>query len=111
MTAHHQKPTRRTDPPFPGLLQVRRRRRGRPPPPGALFNFGVALTDLARTGDPSAKPARLRAAAAKYRAAAGEDPANVQALNNLGLILADLGQSAAPAERAAALAAADTSKP
>ena len=77
-----------------------------PPPPGALFNWGVALTDLARAGDPSARAVRLKAAASKYGAAVREDAANPRALNNWGLALADLAASAPPAARPVLLAGA-----
>ena len=74
-----------------------------PPPPGTLFNWGVALTDLARLGDPPSRPARLRAAAARYEASlaggGGASGSAPQALNNWGLVLHDLASTADPAAR------------
>ena len=64
-----------------------------------LYNWGVALTDLARLAKMSGSPEHrnyLSAAGEKYAAALRWNPRNPQALNNLGLVLQDLAQGLAP---------------
>ncbi len=56
----------------------------------ALYNWGVALSDLARALKPSAPgeaAACLHLASQKYAASLQIAPANPQALNNWGLVL------------------------
>jgi tetratricopeptide (TPR) repeat protein len=64
-----------------------------------LYNWGVALTDLARLAKMSGSPEHrnfLNAAGEKYAAALRWNPRNPEALNNLGLVLQDLAQGLAP---------------
>ena len=62
----------------------------RPSSHAALYNWGVALSDLAR-GLKEVEPARaqqcLRLASHKYAEALRWQPGNPQALNNWGLVL------------------------
>ncbi|KFM26830.1 hypothetical protein F751_0762 [Auxenochlorella protothecoides] len=67
----------------------------------ALYNHGVALSDLYRLGDNDDGDdgrATLRAALDRYGAALALDPANPQALNNSGLALQELASGLPPAE-------------
>lgn len=63
----------------------------------ALYNWGVALSDLAHaahTSNPQAAKACLEAAAARYAAALAAQPGNTQALNNWGLVLQEMSSGA-----------------
>jgi Tfp pilus assembly protein PilF len=56
----------------------------------ALYNQGVALSDLARAArhtNPSAAYTALSAASHKYARALSASPGNIQALNNWGLVM------------------------
>lgn len=71
-----------------------------------LFNWAVALSDIARLARPQAPGEAaeyLSAAALKYSAAVAIDPLNPQALNNWGLILSEFA-SMLPATQRHALA-------
>jgi hypothetical protein len=70
----------------------------RPSSHAALYNWGVALSDLARCvkqREPAAATAALHLASQKYAAALQLHPRNPQALNNWGLVLQELSSDAA----------------
>lgn len=74
-----------------------------------LFNWAVALSDIARLVKPK-QPGEaaeyLSAAALKYAAAVAIDPLNPQALNNWALILQDLAALMPPHQRRSLIAPA-----
>lgn len=74
----------------------------RPGHPQLLYNWGVALSDIAqivRPQQPDEAAGCLLAAAGKYELAIKGDPRNTQALNNWALILSDVAPLRPPTER------------
>jgi hypothetical protein len=74
----------------------------KPNQPSLLYNWGVALSDIARIilpQDPQEAAACLLAAAGKYEGASKQDTKNAQALNNWALVLQDLAPLRPEAER------------
>eukprot|EP00884_Botryococcus_braunii_P019778 jgi/Botrbrau1/6484/Bobra.0034s0057.1 len=65
----------------------------------ALYNWGVALSDLARVGEGPARTDFLLAAAEKYAESLKWNPNNPQALNNWGLVLQELSTMRGPSEQ------------
>ncbi len=68
-----------------------------------LYNWGVALSDMARAERaqrPGEAAAHLAAAAQKYSESLEANPGNHQALNNWALVLQDLSTFVPPGERA-----------
>ncbi|KAK9806699.1 hypothetical protein WJX73_010014 [Symbiochloris irregularis] len=74
----------------------------RPTSHAALYNWGVALSDMARvqrSSDPAAAIDHLISAADKYSASLQWHAHHPQALNNWGLVLQELASERPPAER------------